>query len=171
MGNQISDFLNQPHNRTLSHRDSLLTKAVTRFMCHGRLFALCYWIQSHLWVHKLHHTFPHMFSALFWNCSFSANMLVSHLAHINFTGFMRHLALSLSSDCFCEKTTMSKSICIILIQSGPIFKHLICSWSIQTSKNEWMRYSEEADVDGSCRLWRGNVNRNDFHPPDHLIKR
>lgn len=99
MGNQISDFLNQPHNRTLSHRDSLLTKAVTRFMCHGRLFALCYWIQSHLWVHKLHHTFPHMFSALFWNCSFSANMLVSHLAHINFTGFMRHLALSLSSDC------------------------------------------------------------------------
>ena len=36
---------------------------------------------------------------------------------------MRHLALSLSSDCFCEKTTMSKSICIILIQSGPIFKH------------------------------------------------
>ena len=92
MRNQISDFLNQPHNRTLSHRDSLLTKAVTRFMCHGRLFALCYWIQSHLWVHKLHHTFPHMFSALFWNCSFSANMLVSHLAHINFSGFMRHLA-------------------------------------------------------------------------------
>ena len=46
MGNQISDFLNQPHNRTLSHRDSLLTKAVTRFMCHGRLFALCYWIQK-----------------------------------------------------------------------------------------------------------------------------
>ena len=123
MGNQISDFLNQPHNRTLSHRDSLLTKAVTRFMCHGRLFALCYWIQSHLWVHKLHHTFPHMFSALFWNCSFSANMLVSHLAHINFTGFMRHLALSLSSDCLCEKTTTSKSICIILMQSGPIFKH------------------------------------------------
>ena len=36
---------------------------------------------------------------------------------------MRHLALSLSSDCFCEKTTTSKSICIILIQSGPIFKH------------------------------------------------
>ena len=67
-------------------------------------------------------TLFHMFSALFWNCSFSANMLVSHLAHINFTGFMRHLALSLSSDCFCEKTTMSKSICIILIQSGPIFK-------------------------------------------------
>ena len=123
MGNQISDFLNQPHNRTLSHRDSLLTKAVTRFMCLGRLFALCYWIQSHLWVHKLHHTFPHMFSALFWNCSFSANMLVSHLAHINFTGFMRHLTLSLSSDCLCEKTTTSKSICIILIQSGPIFKH------------------------------------------------
>ena len=36
---------------------------------------------------------------------------------------MRHLALSLSSDCFCEKTTMSKSIYIIFIQSGPIFKH------------------------------------------------
>ena len=49
-------------------------------------------------------------------------MLVSHLAHINVTGFMTHLALSLSSDCFCEKTTMSKSICIILIQSGPIFE-------------------------------------------------
>ena len=123
MENQISDFLNQPHNCTLSHGDSLLTKAITRFMCHGRLFTLCYWIQSHLWVHKLHHTFPHMFSALFWNCSFSANMLVSHLAHINFTGFMRHLALSLSSDCLCEKTTTSKSICIILMQSGPIFKH------------------------------------------------
>ena len=123
MGYQILDFLNQPHNWTLSHRDSLLTKAVTRFMCHGRLFTLCYWIQSHLWVHKLHHTFPHMFSALFLNCSFSANMLVSHLAHINFTGFMRHLTLSLSSDCFCEKTTTSKSICIILMQSGPIFKH------------------------------------------------
>ena len=101
---------------------TLLTKAITRFMCHGRLFTLCCWIQSHLWVHKLHNTFPHLFSALFWNCSFSANMLVSHLAHINFTGFMRHLAISLSSDCFCEKTTMSKSICIILIQSGPIFE-------------------------------------------------
>ena len=77
-------------------------------------------------------------------------MLVSHLAHINVTGFMTHLALSLSSDCFCEKTTMSKSICIILIQSGPIFKHF--ALEVQTSKNGWMRYSEEADIDGSCRL-------------------
>ena len=123
MGNQISDFLNQPHNRTLSHRDSLLTKAVTRFMCHGRLFALCYWIQKpSLSPQTTPYFSTHVFCSVL-ELFFLANMLVSHLAHINFTGFMRHLALSLSSDCFCEKTTMSKSICIILIQSGPIFKH------------------------------------------------
>ena len=74
-------------------------------------------------------------------------MLVSHLAHINFTGFMRHLTLSLSSDCFCEKTTTSKSICIILMQSGPIFKHFALEVYKLARMDEWNILSKQMLTD------------------------
>ena len=122
MGNQISDFLNQPHNRTLSHRDSLDKGHYKVHVSWQVVYTLLLDTKPSLSPQTTQYFSTSVLCSVL-ELFLQANMLVSYLAHINVTGFMTHLALSLSSDCFCEKTTMSKSICIILIQSGPIFKH------------------------------------------------
>ena len=87
------------------------------------------------------------YTTLFHICSLLYSGAVSHLAHINFTGFMSHLTLSLSSDCFCEKTTTSKSIYIILMQSGPIFKHFALEVYKLARMDEWNILSKQMLTD------------------------
>ena len=122
MGNQILDFLNQPHNWTLSHRDSLDKGHYKVHVSWQVVYTLLLDTKPSLSPQTTQYFSTSVL------CSVLELFLFGQYACLTPGSYQRywimtHLALSLSSDCVCEKTTMSKSICIILIQSGPIFKH------------------------------------------------
>ena len=122
MGNQILDFLNQPHNWTLSHRDSLDKGHYKVHVSWQVVYTLLLDTKPSLSPQTTQY--------------FSTSVLCSVLELFLFGQYAcltpgSYQLYWIHETLIHEKTTTSKSICIILMQSGSIIKHFALIYTLE----------------------------------------